>query len=113
MPLKKNGSLKRKDSVNINRGGRSNYNNLFRVKLIKNNLSKKRLVIVVSNRISKKAVARNKIRRQIRAIVKSADNRLNPAHDILIVALPDIVGKKFKLIEQALMDNFRKIKLLR
>jgi len=113
MPFKKNDLLKRKDSVNVNRGGGLNYNNFFRVKLIKNNLFKKRLIIVVSSRISKKAVARNKITRQIRAIVKSADNRLDPAHDILIVALPGIIGKKFNLIEQALMDNLRKIRLLK
>jgi len=113
MPLKKNGLLKRKDLVNLGRGGRSNYNNLFRIKLIKNNLSANRFVIVVSSKISKKAVERNKIKRQIRAIIKSLSDRLNVAYDVLIIALPDIIGKKFNLTEQALTDNFRKIRLLK
>jgi len=49
-------------------------------------LEKKRLVIIIGKRVSKKAVRRNKLRRRIRAIMQLAMK--NPNKDYTVIVKP-------------------------
>lgn len=60
----------------------SNIANLF---FLKNNVQSSRYTVVVSKKISNNAVVRNKVKRQIKAIIREL-NLIIPNHDIVIIA---------------------------
>lgn len=71
----------------------------FRLIYINNNLSFSRLGVVVSSKVSKKAVIRNKIRRRVYSFVKSYIKTINPPLDMAVIILKKAVeadSKEFK-----------------
>ena len=67
---------KKKDFEIIFKKGKSFKNKLFILRFIKNNLNQNRFGFVVSQKVSKKAVVRNKVRRRLAEIIKSYFNNL-------------------------------------
>lgn len=59
------------------------------VKAISNNLSYSRLVVVVSKKVSKKAVIRNRIRRHIVEYVRMQWETVTPGYDIVVTVRHD------------------------
>jgi len=59
--------------------------------------------IIISNKISKKATERNRLKRVIREIVKKIDNKVKSGYDIVIIGRPGIKEKKRIEIEPALI----------
>jgi len=55
--------------------------------------------VIVSKKVSKKATARNKIRRRIKAIIKTHKKK---EMDITVFTKPEIINKKFKEIKTEL-----------
>ncbi len=60
----------------------------FIVKFRTNNLEFSRFGIIISAKVSKKAVARNKIKRTIFNFIRLKKLHLNSSRDILIIVLP-------------------------
>jgi ribonuclease P protein component len=58
-----------------------------------NNLNINRFGIVVSKKIDKKAVGRNKIKRFFRTVILNLENKMNQGHDILLIIKKGIIGK--------------------
>ncbi len=58
----------------------------FTLKLRENNLPYSRYAVVVSNKISKKATVRNKLKRKLRENLKQLHPQMKPGHDIVIYA---------------------------
>lgn len=52
-----------------------------------------RVAIIVSKKVSKKAVVRNRIRRQMFAVVQSSWATLRPGCDIVVAARADVSGQ--------------------
>lgn len=52
--------------------------------------------ISISQKVSKKAVVRNRIKRQIRAIIQSLLPQLQPGWKIVVVVKPSAVGCKYE-----------------
>ena len=72
---------------------------------------KNKVRIVVGVKVSKKAVGRNRIRRQIKEIIRHYEKHGNfLAGGLRVVALPQILGGKFSEIKQDLEDVLNKIK---
>lgn len=71
------------------------------IKYKKNNLNKNSFRIIVSVKVSKKAVVRNKIRRQIREILRQAN--LKQGYDIVVITNKDILNKSFQEIKQRVL----------
>lgn len=70
-----------------------------------------RVDVVVSTKISKKAVVRNRLRRQIKEIIRHYRKQDSPlARDLKVVALPQILESKFSEIKQDLEDVLNRIK---
>lgn len=86
--------------------GKSVKNPLFILKNKENNLNYSRFAVVVSKKISKKAVERNHIRRRFLAGLKEIESKLKPADYIFILNLEakDIQYKD-------LINNLKNIKL--
>lgn len=83
----------------------SNVANLF---YKKSSLQSSRLAIVVSKKISNRAVVRNKVKRQAKAIVR--ESSINPgATDIVIIVKPDWLNHEYCANKNVLFGMFRKI----
>jgi ribonuclease P protein component len=67
---------------------------------------------VVSKKISNKATVRNKVKRQVRAVVLKKIKDIKKSEDIIIITLPGIERKEFLEIEEVINDSFKKLKLL-
>jgi len=68
------------------------FKNIFFIfRIAKNNLGVNRVGIVVSQKVSKKAVERNKIRRIISEIMAKEIKKIQTGVDIIIVALQQVL----------------------
>ena len=100
-----------KEFNNVFQNGRASYDKIMGIKAIATKLGSSRFGILVSNKISKKAVERNKIKRQIREIIRLQLDKLKPGYDCVIITLPPILDKKYQEIVKSINNNFRKLKL--
>jgi ribonuclease P protein component len=102
---------KKKDFESVFKLGKSSYDQLMGVKILPNNLLGLRLGIVVSNKVSKKAVLRNRLRRQMRYIAaKHADNTKSD-NDLVIIMLPAALGQPFADLEKSFLFNTRRLRV--
>jgi ribonuclease P protein component len=102
MLSKENCLKKRKDFDNVFKGGKTIAGELIFLKVIKNNLDISRLGFVIGLKISKKAVIRNKIKRQLRGIIKENLSDIKPGLDVIIISKPDIIDKNYQEIKNDL-----------
>lgn len=99
---------KKEEFDSIFKRGRFIKGSFISFKVKKTNLGHIRIGIIVGQKISKKAVIRNKIKRRIREGVKEF---IDEDKSIDIVALPtaEIISKSFKEIKKEIEGLFRKI----
>ncbi len=102
---------KKKDFDLVFTTGQASYNKIIGVKARDNQFKYSRFGILVSSKVSKKAVDRNRIKRQIREIIRSHFNKIKPGKDCIVITLPPILGKKYSEIERSLIQNFKKLYL--
>lgn len=82
-------------------------------KAAKNNLPRSRFGIVVSAKVSKKAVIRNKIKRRLRHIIYRRLPEIKEGFDIAIIAAPAAAEKTFGETVSEFNDLLEKGKLLK
>ena len=70
-----------------------------------------RLCFVVSSKVSKKAVERNKIKRRLREIIRSAYSELAQGYDIVIIAKKEILSKNFTEIKEDITKTLKEAKI--
>lgn len=98
--LSKNNRLRHtKDIESVFKNGKTIAGKLIFLKFLKNDLNIARFGFIVSTKISKKAVIRNKIKRQLREIVRKNLANLKLDLDIIIVAKPEIIDKNYQEIK--------------
>jgi len=68
--------------------------------------------IVVSRKVDKKAVIRNKIKRRIRSILRENMNSWTPQRDVVLIARPQIKELNFLELKRKLEQILRKNELL-
>lgn len=100
MLAKKNRLKNKKDIENVFKKGKTKTGKLVFLKIFKNNLDISRFAFIVSTKISKKAVIRNKIKRQLREIVRKNLSNIKSGVDIVIIAKPEIINKYFQIIKK-------------
>jgi ribonuclease P protein component len=93
--------------------GRSGYVEILGIKAFFTKTGESRFGILVSNKVSKKAVERNKIKRQIREILRLKLAKIKPGYDIVVITFPSILGKSYKEIELAIDSALDKLKILK
>ena len=112
--LKKiNRVTKKNDFDKIFKQGRSAFGSVLGIKALKNRLAYSRFGVIVSQKVSKKATARNTVKRRIREAVKNNLNRIEPGYDYIIVALPPVVKEDYRGIEAAALFCLRKLRLIK
>ena len=92
----------RNSFIKIKERGKAYYNPLFTMITLRTEGEGRRFGFVVSKKISKKAVARNRIRRLLSEVVRK-DMDLFPSDSAyLFIVRPTIVGKKLFDLEEAM-----------
>lgn len=109
---KKNRLTKNNDFDQVFKKGKSSYNNLIGIKVIKNNLKNFRLGILISTKVSKKAVERNRIKRKIREIFGENITNIKENIDIVVITLPEIKSKEYIEIKSSIINGLKKLRVL-
>lgn len=104
--------LKSKDFKEMRKKGRF-FNEPF-LSLIKteNNLNQNRFGFVVSQKISKKAVIRNKIKRRLREIIRNNLDKIKKNYNVIFIAKKGIEEKEFKEIKEIIEQLLKRARLL-
>ena len=109
MPLAKIHRIRKKNDFEIIFSqGRTVQNSFFFIYYLETHKKNSRFAIVVSSKVSLKAVIRNKIRRRIREIVGKFLTRINLGVDIIILVKPKVKDQKFLELEDSLVEIFEK-----
>jgi len=114
MLLKANRLQKEKDIERVFKKGRGFKEDFLVLKTLKNDSNKIRFGFVVSQKVSKKANIRNKIKRRLSELVRSKlkSKVLTNYSDNLLIAAPGLEIKDFWEIEEAMNKLFQKAKLI-
>ena len=91
--------------------GQSFYTKVFGIKAAGNNLEAIRLGVLVSTKVSKKAVIRNKVKRQIREIIQKELPALKEGKDLVVIVFSQILDKKFEEIKEEIIFGLKKLRL--
>lgn len=102
----------KRDFDKVHRGGKFYQNKYTALKLIKNNLPESRIGIIVSTKVSKKAVVRNKVKRIIRASILGFLTKVAAGYDVVIMVRPEIARYDFAAIDAVIKELFYKAKLI-
>jgi ribonuclease P protein component len=100
-----------KEFDRVFKAGQSFYVKDLGFKLAKNALEISRFGILINTKVSKKAVVRNKIKRQIRAIIEKRIDGISSGYDLVIIVFPIILDKKFADIEKIILDGLKRLKI--
>jgi len=97
---------KEKDFKAVYLKGKSFFSNELSIKFSRNNLIYSRFGIVVSHRVASKATKRNRIKRQLREIIRNNLMKIKRGLDVVIITKKPILTIKFnekrELLEQVL-----------
>lgn len=107
----KNRLTKKKDlELVLNRGHRSFARDLG-LKFISNNLDHSRFTVIVSNKISKKAVERNQIKRRLREILRLAAPNLVENLDLIVLTKDSVKNLNYQGLEEQIYYCLNRAKL--
>lgn len=102
---------KKKDFESVFKLGRSSYSQLMGVKVLPNDSLNLRVGFVISNKVSKKAVKRNLLRRRMRYLVAKHADTLKSGNDLVIIMLPAALGQPFADLEKSLLYNLKRLRI--
>ena len=102
---------KDKEFDRVFKTGHSFYGRVLGIKATDNDLGTNRFGIIISTKVSKKAVIRNKFRRQIRAIIRLNLPLLKEGFDVVIIVFPLILDKNYQELEQIVQNGFKRLNL--
>jgi ribonuclease P protein component len=104
---------KKKEFEKVFKKGRFLKEDFLILKAIPNNLKNSRFGFIISSKVSKKAVVRNKIKRWLRNIILfklKEDNQMKEMMDVVIIVKPGILIKNFQEVEVVINKIFQKLK---
>ena len=90
---------------------RHNSANLeFRV--VANQLPRSRATIVISTKVAKRAVVRNRARRRLRGLLRETWPQIKPGYDVLITSRSDLSGLTTQQLRTEVTELLQKAQLL-
>lgn len=105
MLSKKHRLAKKKDFQEVFKKGKFFAEGFITAKIKENKLDFSRFGFVVTLKVSKKAVKRNRIRRQLQEAAKSFLGKIKPGYDVVVIPKTDEKDKTY----QEIKDAFKKI----
>ena len=109
---KKQRLCKQKEIEEVFKGRISAYNQLFGLKAINSPLKYNRSTVIISTKVSKLAVERNRIKRIVKNTLKKYDAQLNKPVDYVIITLKPAKDKDSLEIEKAIVNLLQRTKLI-
>jgi len=103
---------KKKDFELIFKKGRSLKDGFLILKLMENNSDQSRFGFIVSQKVSKKATIRNKVKRRLRSAVEENLENIKKGFDAVLIVLSGLEKKEFSEIEESLKSLFIKAKII-
>jgi len=103
---------RQKDFDAIFSGGATFQDRSMILKLVPSGLTISRFGIVVSKKVSKKAVARNRLRRQLSEIIRYNQKKIKPGFDVILIPKPGPAEFPFGELETGVNNLFLKAGLL-
>ncbi|HNY36214.1 MAG TPA: ribonuclease P protein component [Candidatus Pacearchaeota archaeon] len=110
---KENRLKKEKEFEAVFKGGRTLKGKYVFLRYLINGTDKTRIGFVVSKKISKLAVVRNKVKRRMRDIVRLKRNKLKEGLSIVVVSLPSITKMTYKEIKEDLENLLSKGEIIK
>ncbi|MBU0625461.1 ribonuclease P protein component [Patescibacteria group bacterium] len=110
---KKNRLLTKNDFVRPFKAGRIYHSTGISIKTAKNDSLVVRLGFVISNKVTKKATKRNKVRRRLRSIFGKRLDKLKTGFDIVILGRKEVLDMTFKQLEKSVDYLLEKAGLFR
>jgi ribonuclease P protein component len=102
---------KKKDFETIFKNSKSFRSNFFVFKIKKNDLGLNRFGFVVSQKVSKNATVRNKVKRRLSEAAKIEIGNIKNGTDLVLIALSGIEKKDFSEIKEEIDNALAKLKL--
>lgn len=93
--------------------GKSRIKDFLVLKTVKNNLKLTRVGLVVSQKVSKKAVQRNKVKRKLREAVRNNIKKIKLGYDLIFFTKKGVEKKSFSEIKKEVEDLLARAKLLK
>lgn len=113
MTLQNSRLQKRKDINLVFKKGKTFKEGLLLLKVLETDLNASRFAFVISQKVSKKANIRNKLKRRLKNInQKLLKGKKNKSRDILMIILPGLEKKEYKELENIVKKIFGKLKLI-
>ncbi len=101
-----------KDIKTLFAKGKSVFDVYAGFKCRRNGLPESRFAVVVGLKVSKSAVVRNRVRRQIREIIRLRLDVIKPGFDVMMLMRKEAIGKTSSELEQHIVAGFKKGGLL-
>jgi len=108
---KTNRLKKKKDIERVFKNGKGFKEDFLILKTVKNNLKNSRFAFIVSQKVSKKAALRNKIRRRLSELVRLKLKNIKTGIDVVLLSTPGLEEKDFWEIEETINKLFAKAKI--
>lgn len=87
------------------------FSQVLGLKKTKNNLKVTRIGIVVGQKISKKAVLRNKIKRRLRHILRDNLEKIKKGYDLIFFTKKGIEKKEFSQLKKEITNLLKRAKI--
>lgn len=99
----------KRDFDRVYQGGKTIKTALFRISTAPNELPHSRFGVVVANAVVKRAVARNRKKRQIREALAAIVTEVSSGYDIIIAAQPACAHSPYADIVENIREALKKI----
>lgn len=110
---KENRLKKEKEFETVFKGGRAVKGSNIFLKYLANGTDKTKVGFVVSKKVSKLAVERNKIKRRMREVVRLKKKEIKEGLSIIFIALPSINNVEYGEIKKDIENLFNKGELIK
>jgi len=101
---------KKNDFAHVTRGGRTAASQHLVLRFMTNQREESRVGFVCGKKVAKRAVARNKIKRRLREIVRALLPSIKPGFDLVFLTRPGAADLEFEemgLIVEGLLERAR------
>jgi len=85
----------------------------FTLRITKNNLTQNKYVFVISKRVDKRAVVRNRIRRIMKACIKDLSKDLVSGYDMIFIIKYNALDLSHSLIREQIREAFVRCKIIK
>lgn len=113
MLQKRNRLASERDFNRIFKKGKTTNGNALSVRAVRNNLPESRVAFVVSTKVSKRAVIRNKLKRRLREIVRKQATELLPGLDIVVMTKVQTLALSSAELQQSMVELLKKARLVK